>query len=388
MSTSSCRACPAGVNVRRRRGGGRANTPWPDKRVHLVFIRASHDGGPFVAGRRWALCHQTTHGERTSHACHHPATGRRHRRRPVDGRAARRRLRRTPGSATPRTTTAPAPTPSRARWSSATAAPRATGPSTPSPATTSAIRMGADVIEPDLVSTKDGVLVARHENEISGTTDVAGRPGVRRPQDHQDDRRHRRSPAGSPRTSPSRELKTLRAKERLPAVRQENTIYDGRYQVPTLPAGDRPGQAGASRRTAGRSASRPRPSTRPTSTPSGCRSRSRCVQTLRAQRPRPAAAPTSTCSRSRRPTCASCADRLPPEGRAAHERRRDGAAVRPRRRGDPETYAQMTTPAGLREVATLRRRARAGQGADLPARRRRQHRARRPRWWPTRTTPA
>ena len=35
-----------------------------------------------------------------------------------------------------------------------------------------AIRLGADVIEPDLVSTKDGVLVARHENEISGTTDV------------------------------------------------------------------------------------------------------------------------------------------------------------------------------------------------------------------------
>ena len=36
-----------------------------------------------------------------------------------------------------------------------------------------AVRQGADVIEPDLVSTKDGVLVARHENEISGTTDVA-----------------------------------------------------------------------------------------------------------------------------------------------------------------------------------------------------------------------
>ena len=37
-------------------------------------------------------------------------------------------------------------------------------------------RMGADYIEPDLVSTKDGVLVARHENEISGTTDVADHP--------------------------------------------------------------------------------------------------------------------------------------------------------------------------------------------------------------------
>jgi len=39
-----------------------------------------------------------------------------------------------------------------------------------------AIRLGADYIEPDLVSTKDGVLVARHENEISGTTDVATHP--------------------------------------------------------------------------------------------------------------------------------------------------------------------------------------------------------------------
>src|SRR5918995_176764 len=38
-----------------------------------------------------------------------------------------------------------------------------------------AARMGADFIEPDLVSTRDGVLVARHENEISGTTDVATR---------------------------------------------------------------------------------------------------------------------------------------------------------------------------------------------------------------------
>src|SRR5437868_2388433 len=36
-----------------------------------------------------------------------------------------------------------------------------------------AIDQGADVIEPDLVPTRDDVLVARHENEISGTTDVA-----------------------------------------------------------------------------------------------------------------------------------------------------------------------------------------------------------------------
>ena len=44
-----------------------------------------------------------------------------------------------------------------------------------------AIALGADYVEPDLVSTKDGVLVARHENEIGGTTDVAEHPRVRRP---------------------------------------------------------------------------------------------------------------------------------------------------------------------------------------------------------------
>jgi glycerophosphoryl diester phosphodiesterase len=64
-----------------------------------------------------------------------------------------------------------------------------------------AIQMGADFVEPDLVMTKDGVLVARHENEISGTTDVADRPELppARPA-----RRSTasKSTAGSPRTSP------------------------------------------------------------------------------------------------------------------------------------------------------------------------------------------
>ncbi|RJK92637.1 glycerophosphodiester phosphodiesterase [Vallicoccus soli] len=96
-----------------------------------------------------------------------------------------------------------------------------------------AIRLGADVIEPDLVSTKDGVLVARHENEISGTTDVADRPEFA-------DRRATKTIDGVELTGwftedfTLRELKTLRAKERIPEIRQENTIYDGRYQVPTL----------------------------------------------------------------------------------------------------------------------------------------------------------
>jgi glycerophosphoryl diester phosphodiesterase len=94
-------------------------------------------------------------------------------------------------------------------------------------------RMGADYIEPDLVSTRDGVLIARHENEISGTTDVAEHPEFA-------SRRTTKTIDGTPITGwftedfTLAELKTLRAKERIPDIRQENTIYNGRYQVPTL----------------------------------------------------------------------------------------------------------------------------------------------------------
>ncbi|WGX95418.1 glycerophosphodiester phosphodiesterase [Nocardioides sp. L-11A] len=96
-----------------------------------------------------------------------------------------------------------------------------------------AIRMGADYVEPDLVSTKDGVLVARHENEIGGTTDVAQRLEFA-------DRRTTRTIDGVAVTGwftedfTLAELKTLRAKERLPRVRPGNTAYDGRFEVPTL----------------------------------------------------------------------------------------------------------------------------------------------------------
>ncbi|GAB3786830.1 glycerophosphodiester phosphodiesterase [Nocardioides pacificus] len=96
-----------------------------------------------------------------------------------------------------------------------------------------AIRLGADYIEPDLVSTKDGVLVARHENEISGTTDVADHPEFA-------GRRTTKTIDGQPVTGwftedfTLAELRTLRAVERLPQVRPDNTRYDGRFQVPTL----------------------------------------------------------------------------------------------------------------------------------------------------------
>jgi glycerophosphoryl diester phosphodiesterase len=96
-----------------------------------------------------------------------------------------------------------------------------------------AARMGADFIEPDLVSTKDGVLVARHEPEISGTTDVSARPEFA-------DRRRTVTLDGISVTGwwthdfTLAELKTLRAVERLPAVRQRNTLYNGLFEVPTF----------------------------------------------------------------------------------------------------------------------------------------------------------
>ena len=94
-------------------------------------------------------------------------------------------------------------------------------------------RMGADYIEPDLVTTKDHVLVARHEPNITDTTDVASHPEFA-------GRKTTKTIDGVTQTGwftddfTLAELKTLRAKERLPDVRQRNTLYDGRYQVPTF----------------------------------------------------------------------------------------------------------------------------------------------------------
>lgn len=96
-----------------------------------------------------------------------------------------------------------------------------------------AIEMGADFIEPDLVPTKDGAFVARHENEISGTTDVAKHPEFAA-------RKAKKSIDGVDAEGwftedfTLAELKTLRAKERLPQVRPANTAYDGRFEIPTL----------------------------------------------------------------------------------------------------------------------------------------------------------
>nr|WP_233175974.1 glycerophosphodiester phosphodiesterase [Dyella sp. ASV24] len=94
-----------------------------------------------------------------------------------------------------------------------------------------AIADGADFIEPDLVMTKDGVPVARHENEISGTTDVAQHAEFA-------SRKTTKTIDGEKVTGwftedfTLTELKTLRARERLPQFR--STAYDGQFQIPTL----------------------------------------------------------------------------------------------------------------------------------------------------------
>ncbi|HVJ01046.1 MAG TPA: glycerophosphodiester phosphodiesterase [Sphingomonas sp.] len=96
-----------------------------------------------------------------------------------------------------------------------------------------AIEQGADFIEPDLVPTKDGVLVARHENEISGTTDVAAHPEFA-------SRKTSKTIDGEQVTGwftedfTLAELRTLRARERLPQLRPGNTRYDGQAEIPTF----------------------------------------------------------------------------------------------------------------------------------------------------------
>jgi glycerophosphoryl diester phosphodiesterase len=98
---------------------------------------------------------------------------------------------------------------------------------------TLAARMGADYIEPDLVSTKDGALVARHEPEIGGTTNVADHPEFAA-------RKTTKVIDGVSFTGwftedfTLRELKTLRAKERLPDIRPQNTKFDGKFEIPTF----------------------------------------------------------------------------------------------------------------------------------------------------------
>jgi glycerophosphoryl diester phosphodiesterase len=96
-----------------------------------------------------------------------------------------------------------------------------------------AIDQGADYIEPDLVLTKDGVLVARHENEIGGTTDVADHPEFA-------DRKTSKTIDGIEMVGwftedfTLAELRTLRARERLPDLRPANKRFNDLYLIPTF----------------------------------------------------------------------------------------------------------------------------------------------------------
>ncbi|MCL2514485.1 MAG: glycerophosphodiester phosphodiesterase [Microbacteriaceae bacterium] len=93
-----------------------------------------------------------------------------------------------------------------------------------------AFRLGADFVEPDIVASKDGVLVLRHENEISGTTDVASRQEFA-------GRRTTKEIDGEALTGwftedfTWDELATLRARERLPRLRQPSSSFDDLYPI-------------------------------------------------------------------------------------------------------------------------------------------------------------
>src|SRR3954468_20116873 len=96
-----------------------------------------------------------------------------------------------------------------------------------------AMEQGADYIEPDLVMSGDGVLVARHENEISQTTDVASHVEFAK-------RRTRKTIDGVPvegwftEDFTLAELKRLRAVERVRELRPCNARFDGMFEIPTL----------------------------------------------------------------------------------------------------------------------------------------------------------
>lgn len=101
------------------------------------------------------------------------------------------------------------------------------------PAYTLAIEQGADFIEPDLVMTKDHILVCRHENEITQTTNVAERPEFA-------DRRKAKTVDAVEAVGfwvedfTLAELKTLRARERIPQLRPANAQYNDQFEVPTF----------------------------------------------------------------------------------------------------------------------------------------------------------
>ena len=209
-----------------------------------------------------------------------------------------------------------------------------------------AIEMGADFIEPDVVSTADGVLVVRHENEIGETTDVAQRPGLaaRRTVKVVDGERKE---GWFTEDFTLAELKTLRARERLPGLRPHSAAHDGRYAVPTLDE--------VIALALAESAARGRPvgvypeTKHPTYFDSiGLPLDAKLVDALHRAGWRTAGAPvfiqsfeTGNLRRIRAMT----------ELRLVQLMEAEGAPYDLARAGDPRGYADLATPAGLREVA-------------------------------------
>ena len=212
-----------------------------------------------------------------------------------------------------------------------------------------AIAQCADFIEPDLVSTGDGVLVARHENEIGGTTDVASHPEFAA-------RRTTKMIDGVSVTGwfaedfTLAELQTLRARERLPAVRPANTAFDGQFEVPSFQ------QVIDLARRSRTCDGRPVGIYPETKHPSyfdgiGLSLEEPLVETLRA--PTATATGVTRCS-SRASRSATCAARPDDRRAAGPAGRLRGAPWDFRVAGDPRTYADLVTPQGLevRSAAT------------------------------------
>ncbi|AQV92874.1 glycerophosphodiester phosphodiesterase [Cupriavidus necator] len=146
-----------------------------------------------------------------------------------------------PRHATPPAPPAPAPAPGAAPAAAAQSKPlviahrgaSALRPEHTLAAYAKAIEDGADAIEPDLVMTRDGVLVARHENDITGTTNVAELPQFA-------ERKRTKVIDGERLTGwftedfTLAELKTLRARERIPRLRPANARLNDQFEVPTF----------------------------------------------------------------------------------------------------------------------------------------------------------
>ena len=220
-----------------------------------------------------------------------------------------------------------------------------------------AIEQGADFIEPDLVMTKDGVPIARHEPEMSQTTDVTARAEFT-------SRRRTVSFAGNEVTGffasdfTLSEIKTLRARERIPQVRPGSAAFDGRFQIPTFQ------EVLDLARTKGVAVGRTIGVYPETKHPTwhamlGLPLEEKLVESLRAAGRSGRGAPVfiqsfevANLKKLRRITDVRLvqlveAERNPTDGSLVYGRPVDFIAA-----GDPRTYADLLTPAGLAEVAT------------------------------------